>query len=91
MDSTTAVLVVSALRETIARIGAGGPGIEIGGVISQQTAADHLPVFPQTQPGGLRVFQLVLFAGAIGADLNSVKAIPKILRAESFGRKTPDR
>src|SRR5215475_13820888 len=90
-EIVAALLVVSALRQTIALIGAGGPGIEIGGVIGQQTAADHLPVFPATQQCRLRVFQLVLLARAIGADLNSIKAIPKILRAESFGRKTPDR
>jgi len=45
----TALLVMTALRQTIALIGTGRPGIEIGRVVGQQTAADHLSVFPATQ------------------------------------------
>src|SRR5207247_6226849 len=53
--------------------------------------SDHLSVFPATQQCRLRLFQLVVFTRVIGGDMNSVKAIPKILRAEPFGWKTPNR
>ena len=45
----TPLLVVTAPRQMIALIRTRRPGVEIGCVIGQQTAADHLPIFPATQ------------------------------------------
>src|SRR5213592_4575924 len=84
----TSLLVVPALRQAIPLVCTGGPGIEIGGVIGQQTPADHLSVFPATQQRRRRPLQIILLTGLVASDLNPVKAIPKILRAEPFGWKT---
>jgi hypothetical protein len=43
------LLVVSALRQLIALVGAGDIGIEVGGVVGQQPTTNQLFLLPQAQ------------------------------------------
>ena len=78
-----ALLVVSALGQFVPRIGAGHIGIEVGRIVSQQTAADQLLLLPYAEKTNLSLFQFFL--------LNTVKAVPELLRTESLRRKIPQR
>ena len=41
-----ALLIVAALRQMVLRVGAGDVGVEVGGVVAQQAAADQLLLLP---------------------------------------------
>src|SRR5450759_1507536 len=77
------LLVMSPLRQLIARIGAGHVSIEVGRVVGQQATADQLLLTPQAEQADLRLFQLLLG--------NRVEAVPELLRGEALGRKAPVR
>src|SRR3989442_11352307 len=81
-----ALLVVTALREPVALVRAGHPGIEVGRVVGQQPPADELLLFPDADQPPLRFIQFVVGI-AVGLDL--VKAIPESLRTEAIRRKLP--
>jgi hypothetical protein len=78
-----ALLVVSALGQFVPRIRAGHISVEVGCIVSQQTAADQLLLLPQTEKTNLGLFQFFL--------LDAVEAVPELLRAESLWRKVPHR
>ncbi len=67
----TALLVVPALGQSVARVGAGYIGVEVGGVVSQQAAAHQLLLFPYAEQAQLRLFQF-FFSYAL-------KAVPELL------------
>ena len=78
-----ALLVVPALGQFVPRIGAGHIGIEIGRIVSQQTAADQLLLLPHAEKTNLGLFQFFL--------LDTVEAVPELLRVESLRRQVPKR
>src|SRR5271168_762125 len=78
-----ALLVVSALGQFVPRIGAGHIGIEVGRIVSQETAADQLLLLPHTEKTNLGLFQLFL--------PDAVEAVPELLRVESLRRQVPKR
>ena len=45
-QAVPALLIVAALREMVLRVGTGDVGVEVGGVIAQQAAADQLLLLP---------------------------------------------
>jgi hypothetical protein len=77
----TALLVVAALRQGIARVGGGHKRVEVGGIIRQQAGTDHLVVLPQGQQAQLSSIQIILDIdrGAQGMELDLIKAIPERL------------
>src|SRR6516225_3375090 len=86
-------LVMTALRQFSAGIGAGDVGIEMGGVVGEQASTHHLLFFPQAQQAELGLVPRIFGRGkrvqALGENL--LQSIPKVLRAETFGRESPRR
>src|SRR3990172_7135853 len=82
----TALLVVTALRQTVALVCARHKGVKVGRVIRKQAPAHQLLLFPDPHQPPLRLIQLIVLTAA---GLDAVKAIPKGLRTEPFGRKLP--
>src|SRR5580700_8926859 len=58
-----ALLVVSALGQLIARVGAGDIGVEVGGVVGQQTTTHQLFLFPYSQQTQLGLLQGIVGRG----------------------------
>ena len=88
-----ALLVMPALRHRVAGVGGGNEGVKVGGVISQQAAADQLLFLPQTQQAGLRFFQrIALFALLLGLFLRQqlLEAIPESLGGEALRLEPPE-
>src|SRR5437588_3492232 len=83
------LLVVPALRQSIACARAGLPSAEIRRVVGQQAATDQLLVFPDRQQAQLRLLELIAFSTT--ASLDAMKSIPEFLRGEALGRETPER
>src|SRR5207249_2990585 len=71
----TSLFVVASLRQAVALIGAGGPGIEVGRVIGQQPAADQLFVFPHGQQPLLGLFQFIGSATCIAFDVDLIEGV----------------
>ena len=67
---------------------AGDVSVKVSGVISQQAAADKLPLLPDAEQTGLRLLELI---GIRVKGFNPVKAIPESLRGEPFRREAPKR
>src|SRR5271157_2852037 len=86
-----ALLVVPALRQFIARVGAGDVGVEVGGVVSQQTTANQLFLVPQTEQTQLGLIQRIFLRREGLAQLrqNLLEGVPESLRAETLGGKSP--
>ena len=85
------LLIVSALRQLITGVGAGHIGIEVGGVIGQQTATHQLLFLPQTQQAPLRQLQRV-FGGhgrILGLGQNELEGIPESLGGKTLGGEIP--
>src|SRR6266478_3359109 len=84
-----ALLVVSALGQLIARVGAGDIGVEVGGVVGQQTTTHQLFLFPYSQQTQLGLLQGIVGRGerfwAFRQDL--FKGVPESLRSKAFGGK----
>ena len=82
-----ALLVVSALGQLIARVGAGDIGVEVGGVVSQQTTTHQLFLFPYSQQTQLGLLQGIVGRGerfwAFRQDL--FKGVPERLRSKALG------
>jgi hypothetical protein len=57
------------------------PGIKVGRVISQETAAEQLLLLPNSEQQNLCLFQLLLF--------DPVEAIPEFLRCKTLRSKAP--
>src|SRR5580704_11585829 len=88
----TSLLVVSPLRQAVAFVVTGNVGVEVGRVIGQQPAGHQLFFLPQTEQSQLGLFQFIALARRQRlASINSIKAIPESLGAESFRRKSPQR
>jgi len=88
-----ALLVMAALRQVIAGVVTGNIGVEVSGVIGQQTPTHHLLFLPQSEQAQLRLVQRIVRHGqriqTLGEDL--LKRVPEILGAEAFRRKSPSR
>src|SRR5215472_11520946 len=80
------LLIVSPLGQVIARIAARDIGIEVGGVIGEQTPTHQLFFFPQSQQTQLRLFQRILLYGEILFSFrqNLFEGIPKGLRSKAL-------
>ena len=82
-----ALLVVPALRQLVAGVGARHLGVEIRGVIGQQATTDQLLFFPDRQQARLRLIEFVLLS--FHARLEAIEAVPELLRVKALGRETP--
>src|ERR1700735_1079667 len=88
-----ALLVVSALGQLIARVGAGDIGVKVGGVVGQQTTTHQLFLFPYSQQTQLRLFQGIVSRGERLWSFGQVlfKGVPEGLRSKAFGGNMPER
>ena len=79
------LLIVAALRQARAGVGAGNVSMKVGGVVSQQAPADQLLLLPQIQQARLRFFQgvaLLVLGRGLFLRQELLKAIPKGLRGK---------
>ena len=70
-----ALLVVPALRQFVASVGAGDIGVEVGGVVGQQAAAHAWLLLPQSQQAQLGVLQRIVTGRFLRQNL--LESIPE--------------
>ena len=89
----TALFVVPALGQIVARVVAGDIRVEVSRIVSEQTTAHHLLLFPQIQQTQLGAIQRIVVAACQRIQVfgqNLFKSVPEGLRSEAFRRKSPD-